>query len=370
MRTARSTENPTHEVATPAAPPAVQADADAVVEHRPAGEGFVRTFGRGLLLVALGVGSHMWLDARRATLPGADELAGADVAVVAQRGANASTAAVPSAAVANTHQLGTRAERPIDSTRETIAASAAVAAERTIDGPATLDPAPTAVGTTGVVDPADASDQAGPEPSARRVAALSGGRATDRATAPDVVLASNTTTAEGFGDAEGLEEAAVQSQPWRLVAAVEAVPAAARGRRTLTAPVGVAPVAASFPSATRHDAPPPPEFEVVADDEHSILLVIEQYQQAFNTLDVGAATRIWPDVDKRALTRAFSDLEAQSIRLEDCGVTLASSAAQARCRGVATYQPKVGRRPQQLTREWTFTLARTESSDWRIRAVR
>jgi len=106
---------------------------------------------------------------------------------------------------------------------------------------------------------------------------------------------------------------------------------------------------------------------VVADqDEESIREVLREYEQAVGRKDSMAAKAVWPSLDERALARAFNDLQSHSLTLEDCGVTVAESAARARCQGVATYLPKVGRRKAiSASHEWTFSLTKT-GADWRI----
>jgi hypothetical protein len=82
-----------------------------------------------------------------------------------------------------------------------------------------------------------------------------------------------------------------------------------------------------------------------------------------------AAKAVWPTLDVRALARAFNDLETHTLALEGCGVTVADSAARARCHGVATYLPKVGRRRAiNASHEWTFDLSKS-GGDWQIESA-
>jgi hypothetical protein len=105
-------------------------------------------------------------------------------------------------------------------------------------------------------------------------------------------------------------------------------------------------------------------------DMITIRRVIQEYATAFARLDPGAAKRVWPTLDEQALARAFNGLQSQSLRLDDCGVTITGAvAAQASCHGRATYLPKVGRqRPFSTTGEWTFSLARAGSA-WVIQSA-
>ena len=106
-------------------------------------------------------------------------------------------------------------------------------------------------------------------------------------------------------------------------------------------------------------------------EEDSILQVLHEYEEAFGRKDPVAAKAVWPALDDRALARAFNGLQSHSLALEDCGVTLAktNAAARARCQGIATYLPKIGRRkPISATHEWTFNLSKS-GGDWQIESA-
>ena len=105
-------------------------------------------------------------------------------------------------------------------------------------------------------------------------------------------------------------------------------------------------------------------------EEASILHVLHEYETAVGRKDPQAAKAVWPALDDRALARAFNDLQSHSLALEDCGVTVNSSAiARARCQGVATYLPKIGRRkPISASHEWTFNLSKS-GGDWQIESA-
>jgi hypothetical protein len=101
-------------------------------------------------------------------------------------------------------------------------------------------------------------------------------------------------------------------------------------------------------------------------DEETVLRVLHDYTRAFERLDVQATKAIWPSVDDRALQRAFERLDGQQLRFASCGVSVSGQDANARCRGEATYRPKVGPRVLRLTeREWTFNLSR-DNDTWQI----
>ena len=99
-----------------------------------------------------------------------------------------------------------------------------------------------------------------------------------------------------------------------------------------------------------------------------VLAVLREYSRVDQRLDVRATKAVYPSVDDRKLQRAFQELEGQQVRFASCGVSISSSGAgaNARCRGDATFRPKVGSRIVRLTdREWTFSLSR-DGSGWQI----
>jgi len=105
-------------------------------------------------------------------------------------------------------------------------------------------------------------------------------------------------------------------------------------------------------------------------EEPAIRAVLEEYGTAYSRLDARAARAVWPAVDEQALARAFNALESQKIAFERCEVHVDGSAAQAACRGVSTWVPRVGeRRPRRDAREWTFRLERRADAQWRIRSA-
>lgn len=105
---------------------------------------------------------------------------------------------------------------------------------------------------------------------------------------------------------------------------------------------------------------------VEADQRQLVRDLLQRYVTAFEQLDVDAAKAVWPTVDGKALRRAFSQLQAQRVTFESCGITIAGAGANARCRGQATYHPRVGSRALHVpAREWTFQLARAEDG-WQI----
>ena len=105
------------------------------------------------------------------------------------------------------------------------------------------------------------------------------------------------------------------------------------------------------------------------DERQTIHGVLGQYAAAFNRLDATAAKAVWPQVDRRALERGFSQLERQTVALSNCTVLVNSGQATAQCRGQATYVPKVGNRTERTeNRTWQFELRKSGDS-WIIARV-
>jgi hypothetical protein len=117
------------------------------------------------------------------------------------------------------------------------------------------------------------------------------------------------------------------------------------------------------------EAPPPSSpssTEAVAD---SVRTVLDRYRAAFNLLDVNAAQVVWPNVDGRALRRAFDQLTEQELQFDACGIDVYGTQALASCSGTVRFVPKVGN-PNMHTvrREWTFRLRQIDDV-WRIEMV-
>ena len=115
---------------------------------------------------------------------------------------------------------------------------------------------------------------------------------------------------------------------------------------------------------TGRDAPPAPTANNVV-----VQAVLARYASAYERLDASAVKDIWPTVDERALARAFSDLDSQSIVFDECDLTIAGTRATASCRGTATYATSVGKRSNVMqTRQWTFLLEQSPER-WEIQQV-
>jgi hypothetical protein len=97
--------------------------------------------------------------------------------------------------------------------------------------------------------------------------------------------------------------------------------------------------------------------------------VLGRYRQAYSALDVIGVSQVWPDVDDRALGRAFNQLESQTIEFGVCEIDMRAGEARASCDGRASYVPRVGaRRTQVEARQWQFVLNKFENR-WLIREV-
>jgi hypothetical protein len=118
------------------------------------------------------------------------------------------------------------------------------------------------------------------------------------------------------------------------------------------------------------DLPPAAPSAVTAPAEPAqesvVRSVLSRYASAYSSLDANAAQRVWPGVNRAALSRAFDGLASQQISLGECRIDVAASSARAHCAGSATWAPKVGGGgPRTEARDWTFELARA-ASGWQI----
>jgi hypothetical protein len=101
-------------------------------------------------------------------------------------------------------------------------------------------------------------------------------------------------------------------------------------------------------------------------DARAIESVLGRYQNAFNTLNAGAAAAVWPKLNEKTLARAFERLDDQDVTFESCKIDVGGVHAEARCSGTARYVPKVGNRtPRAEPRRWRFILRRA-TDGWLI----
>jgi CheY-like chemotaxis protein len=119
------------------------------------------------------------------------------------------------------------------------------------------------------------------------------------------------------------------------------------------------------PDATR-DVPRAPAMNRPREDERAIYQALQQYERAYERLDVDAARAVWPSLNTRALARAFDGLKEQALEFSHCRVVMESLEATAICGGRASYVPRVGPQTTRTEqREWTFRLRKVDH-DWLI----
>jgi hypothetical protein len=106
--------------------------------------------------------------------------------------------------------------------------------------------------------------------------------------------------------------------------------------------------------------------------QKEVLAVVHEYTRALERMDVRATKAVYPSANDRRLKASFQGLEAQQIHLDSCGVSFSSSGdANARCKGNATYRPKIGSRVGRPTKtqEWVFSLSQ-DGGGWQILEAR
>ena len=124
------------------------------------------------------------------------------------------------------------------------------------------------------------------------------------------------------------------------------------------------PIATPDVTLPRETAVVPPPFDT------GVRRTLDRYADAYNELDAAAAQRVWPGVNRDALTRAFGALASQQVSLGECRIDVTGTTARARCAGSATWSPRIGDGSSRTeAREWTFDLARA-GDEWRIVSAR
>jgi hypothetical protein len=104
--------------------------------------------------------------------------------------------------------------------------------------------------------------------------------------------------------------------------------------------------------------------------EALIRTALEGYAAGYSDLDAAAVQRVWPDVNRDALARAFDDLASQRVSLGDCRIDVSGAVAHAVCAGTSTWRPKIGDSIQRTDpRNWTFELEKT-GANWLIVGAR
>ncbi len=114
----------------------------------------------------------------------------------------------------------------------------------------------------------------------------------------------------------------------------------ARGLLVL-AVCGLVAVPASERVAGRGTAPP----AQVSSSEADVLKVLEQYSSALERLDAAAVKETQPSIDAANLERAFRDMEALEVDIEEVEfLSIDESTARVSCRVTQTLTPKAGSR--------------------------
>jgi hypothetical protein len=108
---------------------------------------------------------------------------------------------------------------------------------------------------------------------------------------------------------------------------------------------------------------------VTPPQEPLIRSALARYAGAYTDLDVDAAARVWPSVNRSALARAFGGLESQRVSLRECRINLEGNSAHASCSGSATWTPKVGGGQRTDERTWAFDLEKS-TAGWQITNAR
>jgi hypothetical protein len=62
---------------------------------------------------------------------------------------------------------------------------------------------------------------------------------------------------------------------------------------------------------------------VVMSDTNAIQDVLGRYLNAFMNLDVEEAKAVWPNVNEKALSRAFASVDEQQFELNECEIAVA-----------------------------------------------
>jgi hypothetical protein len=124
--------------------------------------------------------------------------------------------------------------------------------------------------------------------------------------------------------------------------------------------------------ADRHfEFSPPATVSVTPkSDDRLVRDTLQRYRLAYEGLNARSAREVWPAVDEPALERAFEGLASQTLTFNECAVQLHGAVATARCRGSATYTPRIGNRETHVEpRVWNFTLRKVDAG-WQIDAAR
>jgi hypothetical protein len=138
------------------------------------------------------------------------------------------------------------------------------------------------------------------------------------------------------------------------------------GRNTSPAPLDVVPALTEPVVSVRAPVLAADAFAVDPPQDLLVRSVLTRYAAAYSNLDAEAAQRVWPRVNRAALTRAFDGLASQRVSLGECRIDVAGARARANCSGSATWIPRVGNgTPRTDARNWSFELAKA-GAGWQI----
>jgi hypothetical protein len=168
--------------------------------------------------------------------------------------------------------------------------------------------------------------------------------------------------------APALDVRRLESSPLSVVGQPVATPAAevvAPPSPNRSPVVPEPPAARSAPSGTAGAS----TVDVRTVERDKVRSVLSRYESAYSQLDAAAAARLYPGVDRKALSRAFNTLSAQQIQFNDCRILVTQATARATCAGTASWTPKVGGGPKEQARRWQFDLKQV-SGEWQIGSVR
>ncbi len=116
--------------------------------------------------------------------------------------------------------------------------------------------------------------------------------------------------------------------------------------------------------ATRHP---------VRSDPHTAPVhgVMRSFETAWTRMDTAATLAVWPTAKVDVLTRAFTNMREQRLRLAPCRVARTGTRATATCEGTLRYRPRVGDHSTRVRRDrWDFDLEQTGRGVWQIRRVK
>lgn len=141
---------------------------------------------------------------------------------------------------------------------------------------------------------------------------------------------------------------------------------------TLSAPAAPPPAVSppGIVATTGISMPAAPSASVQPPQEVLVRSALARYAKAYTDLDVDAAERVWPSVNRSALERAFGSLDSQRVSLGDCRIQVDVATAHASCSGTATWRPKVGGRERTDARRWDFDLVEKSNNGWQITNAR